>query len=291
MVKYITYTLKVLLFLPYSGFGQGFQFQANEEPKELFERVFAEFGLTTNEIIVTASGEIDNAEARIENRKRYILYNESWIREMGSTSSGPKNWLKMGIITHELGHHMLGHTLEFDQTNPSLELKADEWSGFAMHKLGASLAEALLAVGLSPNFETRTHPARDRRIVAVTKGYNRLLDPNPNPIPNPIINPPPKQEKLTQRKVKCEMWGGPNCRDKPIKTMKLGTEHTWNCDTCCKIKVEVDNAGSIRVSLKRPEYDWEIGDWVSEKFNIAKPQENISYTSKSKLHASCKIIN
>ena len=186
------FTISFILLLPYFGFSQRFQFQANEEPQELFKRVFAEIGLSNKNIIVRASNDINNAEARIENRKRYIIYNESWMQEIGSTSSDPKNWLKMGIISHELGHHMLGHTLEFDQTNSSLELEADIWSGYLLYKLGASLDQALLAVQSSPNYETQTHPSRDRRIVAVTEGYNngKSLDKK-----RPIANSSPSSSK------------------------------------------------------------------------------------------------
>ena len=52
-------------------------------------------------------------------------------------------------------------------------LEADEFSGFVLRKLGASLEEAQAAMNMmSEDYETSTHPERNRRLRAIALGWN-----------------------------------------------------------------------------------------------------------------------
>jgi hypothetical protein len=78
----------------------------------------------------------------------------------------------MSILAHEVGHHLAGHTLR-QSTNPWRdELEADEFSGFVLARLGASLAETTSAASrILPNQATPTHPSRKDRVAAIVHGW------------------------------------------------------------------------------------------------------------------------
>ena len=82
------------------------------------------------------------------------------------------NWRTVGILTHEVGHLLGGHTTNSTNSHRE-ESEADEWSGWMMARLGATLAEAeTLASELSVQAST-THPARKVRMASVERGWRR----------------------------------------------------------------------------------------------------------------------
>ena len=79
-----------------------------------------------------------NIEASISHRKRYILYNPTYITTLNNLTKN--KWAVMALLAHEVGHHLNGHTIRKGGSTPELELQADEFAGFILHKLGATLA-------------------------------------------------------------------------------------------------------------------------------------------------------
>ncbi|MCC9135000.1 M48 family metalloprotease [Pontibacter silvestris] len=121
------------------------------------------------------AADIDNAAAVVYNGKRYILYNERFLSEINNAVH--TDWGGVSIIAHEIGHHLNGHTLARGGSNPADELEADEFSGFVLRKLGASLAEAQAAINLLSEEETSsTHPGRNYRLAAISKGWRSAND-------------------------------------------------------------------------------------------------------------------
>jgi hypothetical protein len=107
--------------------------------------------------------------------KRYILHNPSFIAAMDKAAGTP--WASVAVLAHEIGHHLNGHTLDGKGSLPAIELEADEFSGFALRQMGASLSEAQLAMRIVANAKaTRTHPARSDRLLAIAIGWNRADD-------------------------------------------------------------------------------------------------------------------
>lgn len=114
--------------------------------------------------------DIENAAAVVHNGKRYILYNERFLAAINNAVH--TDWGGVSIIAHEIGHHLNGHTLSRNGSNPADELEADEFSGFVLRKMGASLAEAQAAINLlSEERTSRTHPGRNYRLDAISKGW------------------------------------------------------------------------------------------------------------------------
>ncbi len=113
---------------------------------------------------------IENAAAVIYNGKRYILYNERFLAAVNNAVR--TDWAGVSILAHEIGHHLNGHTLSRAGSNPGDELEADEFSGFVLRKMGASLDEAQAAMRvLSEERTSATHPGRSYRLAAISRGW------------------------------------------------------------------------------------------------------------------------
>lgn len=127
-------------------------------------------GLQSNFEIKQA--DVPNAAAIIFNNKRYILYNPNFIARINS-ASGDK-WAAIAILAHEIGHHLDGHTLDKSGSHPQTELEADEFSGFVLRKMGATLEQAQSAMSLFPNTAaTSTHPAKADRLLYIENGWDK----------------------------------------------------------------------------------------------------------------------
>ena len=142
---------------------------APDEASEIIHSIISVIGLQPRFEIRAAS--IANAAAVIHNNKRFVLYNPDFIAALNK-KAGSK-WASVSILAHEIGHHLNGHTLEEGGSRPDIELEADEFSGFVLNKLGATLLEAQIAMKIAADVkESHTHPARARRLLAIEKGWN-----------------------------------------------------------------------------------------------------------------------
>ncbi|MDQ4141622.1 MAG: membrane-binding protein [Bacteroidota bacterium] len=119
---------------------------------------------------VWESTEVPNAAAVIYNGKRYILYNPRFVAEVNNAVK--TDWAAVSILAHEIGHHLNGHTLIRGGSNPADELEADEFSGFVLRKMGATLQQAQAAIAaLTDESYSATHPGRSSRLTAISTGW------------------------------------------------------------------------------------------------------------------------
>ena len=119
-----------------------------------------------------ATREVDNAAAVVYGDKRYLLYNPDFLAAVNR--AGRTDWGGISILAHEMGHHLNGHTLRAGGSNPQNELEADEFSGFVLRKLGASLAQAQAAlVAVADDKGSASHPGRAPRLAAIGTGWRR----------------------------------------------------------------------------------------------------------------------
>ncbi len=84
--------------------------------------------------------------------------------------NGAYNWRTIGILTHEIGHLLSGHTTDGVGSRPPTEAYADEWSGWAMYRLGATLKQAQACASSMNEKGSDTHPGRSVRTKAVEQG-------------------------------------------------------------------------------------------------------------------------
>lgn len=119
-----------------------------------------------------ATTQVDNAAAVVYGGRRYLLYNPSFLAAVNR--AGHTDWAGISILAHEMGHHLNGHTLRAGGSQPQDELEADEFSGFVLRRLGASLAQAQAAMAaVSPEQGSATHPGRAPRLAAISRGWGR----------------------------------------------------------------------------------------------------------------------
>jgi len=115
---------------------------------------------------------VDNAAAVVYSGRRYLLYNPAFLASVNR--AGHTDWAGISILAHEMGHHLNGHTLRGGGSQPADELEADEFSGFVLRRLGASLAQAQAGLAaVCPEQGSATHPGRTPRLAAISKGWSR----------------------------------------------------------------------------------------------------------------------
>lgn len=130
--------------------------------------------LPQNFILVECDN-INNAFAYVKNGTRYILIDDSWIKSIEGN-----NWFISGILAHEIGHHLCGHTINSGhlslEEKRKIELEADRFAGFILKSIGATQDQALVAINsiVPVDFDDSrsTHPTKSKRVEAIKDGYN-----------------------------------------------------------------------------------------------------------------------
>jgi hypothetical protein len=146
----------------------GFNFLTDAE--KMIAEMMQLVGLKPN--FTVKAGRVQNAAASIRHGRRLILYNPDFISEMNK--KGISTWTYIFILAHEVGHHLNGHTVLKGKKEVPAELEADEFAGFILYKLGATLLQARSAVKhISNPASTNTHPGSADRIEAMEKGWSR----------------------------------------------------------------------------------------------------------------------
>ncbi|MFZ4545216.1 MAG: M48 family metalloprotease, partial [Saprospiraceae bacterium] len=147
--------------------------QENSEAIRIIDRLVKPIGLPSNFIPVKIDG-IENCAAITKNGLRFIVYDNVFLQALSSYDN--KDWIKLSIFAHEIGHHLSGHTLYNSTSNEEQrtnELQADKFSGFLLQKLGASIEQATKGISILGDInDSNTHPAKGKRINAITQGYN-----------------------------------------------------------------------------------------------------------------------
>lgn len=140
---------------------------------EMLTEIMNVIGLSPNFELKEAK--VDNIEASISHRKRYILYNPSFINWINDVTKD--KWAAMALLAHEVGHHLNGHTIRKTGSTPILELEADEFAGFVLYKLGATLPQAQEVMKyIAKPKESATHPGRLSRMQAIENGWNKAAN-------------------------------------------------------------------------------------------------------------------
>jgi hypothetical protein len=143
-------------------------YEADNRAEEVVKNIMSVIGLRANFELRVAN--VPNAAAVIIKNKRYILYNPEFMNTVNSVSG--TNWAAISILAHEIGHHLNGHTLGSEGSRPATELEADEFSGFVLRKMGASLKDAQAAMALIASMKgSHTHPAKQLRLSSIETGW------------------------------------------------------------------------------------------------------------------------
>jgi hypothetical protein len=148
-------------------------FSNPEDAQKIVTEIMNVIGLKQNFILKPAS--VSNVEASVSKRKRYISYNPEFIGWINNSTKD--KWASIALLAHEIGHHLNGHTLG-SGGNSQFELEADEFAGFILNKLGASLEQSQRVMYYIAKVEkSETHPAREDRMLAIKNGWSKAVAP------------------------------------------------------------------------------------------------------------------
>lgn len=151
-------------------------FASDEDAQLAVDRILRQIGLPSKGFTLKSCPNINNAVAKnimdsSGKYHRYILYDNQFMSRIENSAN--TDWSAISILAHEIGHHLIGHSLNNEGSNLIYELEADYWSGWALAKLGASLEEAQSAIqSLRYEKATATHPAKKDRLLEIEKGWN-----------------------------------------------------------------------------------------------------------------------
>lgn len=144
-----------------------------ETPQQIVTEIMNAVGLRSNFTLKPAN--VDNLEAAVSRHKRYILYNPEFISWLNKATND--KWAVIALLAHEIGHHLNGHTLK-KRGISLLELEADEFAGFVLNKMGASLEQSQRVMYyVAKARESDTHPARADRMLAIKRGWSKAMAP------------------------------------------------------------------------------------------------------------------
>ena len=106
---------------------------------------------------------IRNAYATIINNVRWIVYDNDFLEDIDAYTA--TKWASISVLAHEMGHHYHNHVVNSGGSTPPKELEADNFSGFVMAKLGATLQQSVAAMkAIASDRASASHPAKKRQV-------------------------------------------------------------------------------------------------------------------------------
>jgi len=149
--------------------------QYNNSYYRMFNSILSNMGLMQNFYFFSCQY-FNNACATIINTdnglERVVMIDNQFLDLLGEKHHS--DYPAASIIAHEIAHHLNNHVLSDISVNRyKQEIEADEFSGFILNSIGATLDEALIAINYyaSPTASS-SHPGLTTRIEAIKRGYN-----------------------------------------------------------------------------------------------------------------------
>lgn len=168
----------------------GNNFTNDRDAEVALDKILSVIG-ASKRFILQPCNKINNAVATSFKGLRYILYDKEFMNTIANQSN---SWTKLFILAHEVGHHINGHSIDILLVAADVleiktlsekrkqELESDEFAGFILGKLGATLNQTCEAINLlaSNKDDTySTHPTKTKRLNAIKIGFNKALVKEP----------------------------------------------------------------------------------------------------------------
>jgi hypothetical protein len=149
--------------------------------KEAWVRqILARLGLSNDIRVVrddSLTGSTVCAFATIRDGVQWVAYDPHCVKQLdppgqGGTADIRHFWWSLGVMFHEIAHHVAGHTATtLNKSSIERELEAERWVGWAFRYSRYSLAQALLYAEQGQQEASATHPGREARVHAVEQGW------------------------------------------------------------------------------------------------------------------------
>lgn len=228
---------------------------ASIDAKEIIKDIMSVVGLKQNFSIMEMPS-IPNAAAIIYRGQRVIAFNPRFVSNLNAVAGS--KWAAVSVLAHEVGHHLNGHTLLNTGSQPPLELEADEFSGFVLKKMGATLAQSQAAMKVAAQYkQSYTHPAQADRLVAIAKGWN-----NGAAIPNDMAKynvPEPKLSRPAETMASAPTRNYPSGNTARVATRPAAIN---NNAILARVDFPSDRSGSY---------------FITTRYNVVKVQNNEVY--------------
>ncbi|MGR3811286.1 MORN repeat-containing protein [Jiulongibacter sp. NS-SX5] len=230
-------------------------YRTRPEAQRAVEKIVSRSGLKQNFYVMECPN-IDNCFAATRNGERLIVYDGSFMRRVNSLAK--TDWGAMSVLAHEIGHHLQGHTLKYGGSDPERELEADEFSGFVMYQMGASLKEAQSAIWkLTTDYDTGSHPPRRKRLASIKTGYNKAkaLYPRVNAEPETVKESQPevREREIDRPKIEPVVVEKPEIKT-PVKKVRTGC-------------IEGNCGNGFGVAVNHRTYEKYAGNWKNGRRN------------------------
>jgi hypothetical protein len=155
----------------------------NPAMQEFVGQILLMTGLHNDVIVVTDPGAKGCAYATTVEGQQYIGVDPKCVGRLVDADSYQSR--AEGILCHELAHLLSGHTTNRKMDNPIDEAAADEWSGWAMARIGATLYQAQTYAREFADVPSLTHPRRAARLEAIKRGWMRSQHEPKTPLETP----------------------------------------------------------------------------------------------------------
>jgi len=147
------------------------------------------------------AGNVRNALAHYDasTGSRQIIYSQDFMKK---TLANADKWAAISIMAHEIGHHIIAHSLSTTNgvSKREQELEADRYSGHVLRQMSATLAQAKSAMEQQPDATARGYPDKSARLAAIENGWIEADEqakksptsdtPGTDKRPGPIERPP-----------------------------------------------------------------------------------------------------
>jgi formylglycine-generating enzyme required for sulfatase activity len=152
-----------------------YAYDPSDEATNLVNSILELNGLSPNFILKT--GNVKNAEAALDGKKRYITYNTTFFEAF---KAGPDaQWAAYCVMAHEIAHHLNFDDMAEDDTDKRklMELEADRYAGGMLFRLGATLEQAQAGIkNYTQEAGSKSHPPKGARMNSIAVGWKKAQE-------------------------------------------------------------------------------------------------------------------